>query len=161
MTESLSRVTTCQKLALESERMDRLYRDFLGLWQLIPESCQYEQGDPPASGIYRIEENKDGTLEFTTEWVDAAGESGSASFAGFPDGTKMPFAGGELADALAIEAVSSRELNSYAYLDGKELMLAQRQLDASGVAMRVTQVVRLPNGESPGNVSVYRRVVPN
>ncbi|MGH1344545.1 MAG: hypothetical protein ACRBN8_23500 [Nannocystales bacterium] len=141
--------------------MDRVYRDFLGLWQLIPESCQYEQGDPPTSGSYRIAENKDGTVEFTAQWVDAAGKSGSVSFSGFPDGTKMPFAAGELADSLAVEAVSPRELNSYAYLDGKELMVAQRQLDASGDAMRVTQVVRLPNGESPGNVAVYRRVIPN
>jgi hypothetical protein len=141
--------------------MDRVYRDFLGLWQLIPESCQYEQGDPPASGSYQIAENKDGTLEFTATWVDAAGTSGSVSFSGFPDGTKMPFAAGELADALAIEAVSARELNSYAYLDGKELMVAQRQLDASRDAMRVTQVVRLPNGESPGNIAIYRRVLPN
>lgn len=141
--------------------MDRVYRDFLGLWQLIPESCQYEQGDPPTSGFHRIEENKDGTLEFTAQSVDADGKSGSVSFAGFPDGTKMPFAAGELADALAVEAVSKRELNSYAYLDGKELMVAQRQLDASGNAMRVTQIVRLPNGESPGNIAIYRRVIPN
>jgi hypothetical protein len=141
--------------------VDRIYRDFLGLWQLIPESCQYEQGDPPTSGLYRIEENLDGTLEFTAEWTDTDGKPESVSFAGFPDGTKMPFAGGELADALAVEAVSARELNSYAYLGGRELMVAQRQLDSTGQAMRVTQVVRLPNGESPGNVSVYRRVTPN
>lgn len=141
--------------------MDRLYRDFLGLWQLVPESCQYEQGEPPTSGVYRIEEKEDGTLKFTAEWVDAQGKSDSVSFAGLPDGTKTPFAAGELADALAIEAVSSRELNSYAYFDGKELMLAQRQLDSSGDAMRVTQLVRLQNGESPSNVAIYRRVVPN
>ena len=141
--------------------MDRTYRDFLGLWQLIPESCRYEQGDPPKSGSYRIEENRDGTLQFTAEWVDAEGKAGSVSFSGFPDGTRMPFNAGDLADALAIVAVSPRELNSYAYMDGRELMVAQRQLDSSGQAMRVTQVVRLPNGESPANVAIYRRVVPN
>ena len=141
--------------------MERVYKDFLGLWQLIPESCQYEQGDPPQSGVYRIEENKDGTLEFTAEWTDAEGKADSVSFSGFPDGTKMPFNAGELADSLAIEAVSPRELNSYAYLDGRELMVAQRQLDATGQAMRITQIVRLPNGESPGNVAIYRRVRPN
>ena len=134
------------------------YQDFLGLWQLIPQSCRYEQGDPPRSGHYRIEENDDGTLQFTATWTDAEGETSSVTFSGFPDGTKAPFDAGELADALAIEAVSSRELNSYAYLDGQELMVAQRQLDETGQAMRVTQVVRLPSGESPANVAVYRRV---
>lgn len=138
--------------------MERIYKDFLGLWQLIPESCQYEQGDPPKTGFYRIEENKDGSLAFTAEWTDADGKPNSMSFSGFPDGTKTPFNAGELADSLAIEAISARELNSYAYLDGREQMVAQRQLDDTGNAMRVTQVVRLPNGESPGNVAIYRRV---
>lgn len=137
------------------------YSDFLGLWQLIPESCQYEQGEPPRSGFYRIEENADGTLQFTAEWTDHEGKDQSVMFSGPPDGTKTPFAGGELADALAIEVVSPRELNSYAYFEGKELMVAQRQLDATGQAMRVTQVVRLPNGHNPGNVAIYRRVTPN
>jgi len=36
-------------------------------------------------------------------------------------------------------------------------MVAQRQLDDSGQAMRVTQLVRLADGEHLANVSVYRR----
>ncbi len=138
--------------------MERPYRDFLGRWQLIPESCRYEQGDPPVSGSYTIEQNKDGSLQFTAEWTDAAGKPGTVSFSGFPDGTKMPFNAGELADSLAVDAVSPRELNTYAYMDGREIMVAQRQLDGTGQAMRVTQLVRLPNGESPANVAIYRRV---
>ena len=141
--------------------MDRIYRDFLGLWQLIPESCSYEQGDPPKSGTYRIEENRDGSLQFTADWVGADDDTGSVTFSGFPDGTRMPFNAGELADALAVDAVSARELNTYAYMDGREIMVAQRQLDSTGQAMRITQVVRLPNGESPANVAIYRRITPN
>lgn len=139
-------------------RSNKLYANFLGLWQLIPQSCRYEQGDPPRAGTYRIEEGPDGTLVFEAEWIDASGVSQSVRLAGAPDGSKTPFAGGDLADALAIEAVSERELNSYAYYEGRELMVAQRQLDSSGQAMRITQVVRLPMGQSPANVSVYRRV---
>ncbi len=133
------------------------YAGFLGTWELIPESCRYEQGEPPASGTYRIEADE-GVLRFTAEWKDAQGTSHAVSFAGPPDGSKVPFKGGPLADALAIAAPSPRELNSYAYLNGKELMVAQRQLDDTGGAMRVTQIVRLPDGTSPGNVSVYRRI---
>ncbi len=136
-----------------------LYRDFLGLWQLIPQSCQYEQGDAPTAGSYRIEEGDDGVLVFTAEWTDADGKTDAVSLSGKPDGIKVPFEG-KLVDAFAVEAVSARELNSYAYFEGRELMIAQRQLDASGQAMRITQVVRLPGGHSPANVSVYRRVSP-
>ena len=58
---------------------------------------------------------------------------------------------------MSICAVSTRELNSYAYLKGKELMVAQRQLDDTGLAMRITQLVRLPDGTNISNESIYRR----
>lgn len=138
--------------------VDPVYRGFLGRWQLIPESCRYEQGAPPASGVYRIDAGPDGALHFHVEWVDADGTPGSVTFSGVPDGKLVPIEGGVLADALSIEAVSARELNSYAYLEGRALMIAQRQLDETGQAMRITQVVRLPSGERPANVAVYRRV---
>ena len=34
---------------------EKLYKDFLGSWQLIPDSCKYQQGEPPKSGEYHIE----------------------------------------------------------------------------------------------------------
>jgi hypothetical protein len=136
----------------------RVYEAFLGSWTLIPESARYEQGDPPRSGRYTIEEESPGVLRFTARWIDAEGKDAEVVFSGPADGSRTPFPGGELADALAIEAVSSRELNSYAYLDGKELMVAQRQLDDTGTAMRITQVVRLPDGTRPANVALYRRI---
>jgi len=135
---------------------DPLYKGFLGTWVLIPSTCDYEQSEPPVEGTYRIEETAEG-LAFHMAWTDGAGERHTASFSGVPDGRPRPFAGGELADALSVTAVSARELNSSAFFRGEELMVAQRQLDDSGQAMRVIQLVRLPDGTSPRNISVYRR----
>lgn len=137
-----------------------VYADFLGTWLLLPETCEYEQGDPPASGLYRIED-RDGRLHFHMEWTDAQGAPHQLEFSGTPGAGKEPFAGGELADALAIDAKSRRELTSYAYYRGRECMVAQRQLDETGSAMRVTQLVRLDGGHSFANVSIYRRYAPN
>ena len=92
-------------------------------------------------------------------WTDKENKDFSIEFSGIPDGKKVPFNGGALADEMAITAVSERELNSYAYLNGKELMIAQRQLDDTGMAMRITQVVRLPDGTNLSNESIYRRQV--
>ncbi|MCB9592332.1 MAG: hypothetical protein H6719_06340 [Sandaracinaceae bacterium] len=131
-----------------------MYEHFLGTWALEPESCQYEQGDPPRSGLYRIEAH-DGRLHFSITWEDAAGASHAVSFSGTPDGEPEPFDGGDLADALVIRAVSERELVSSALYRGVERMVAQRQLDDSRTAMRVVQVVRLPDGTSPANVAIY------
>ncbi|MCA9670187.1 MAG: hypothetical protein KC503_31550 [Myxococcales bacterium] len=134
-----------------------LYAGFIGTWVLIPESCQYEQGPPPRSGTYRIEASDDDQLDFFMDWIDHEGSARSASFGGKADGSRVPFPGGELADAFSIEPVSPRELNSRAFYRGVERMVAQRQLDEHGVAMRVTQLVRLPGGESLANVSIYRK----
>lgn len=133
-----------------------LYADFLGTWVLVPERCDYEQGDPPISGSYVIEEH-DGALVFHIEWTDAAGETHSADFSGVPDGQPVPFAGGDLADALSVTAVSDRELWSSAYREGEELMVAQRQLDDTRTAMRVVQLVRFRGGTDAANVSLYRK----
>lgn len=133
-----------------------VYHGFLGCWELIPESCIYEQSDPPQSGAYRITKTDEG-LRFDMSWVDISGESHEVSFCGVPDGSARPFNGADLADALSVTAVSERDLRSSAFYKGKERMVAQRQLDDSGQAMRVVQLVRLPDGTSPVNVSVYRR----
>jgi len=135
------------------------YKDFLATWILIPESCRYEQGEAPRSGSYRIEERDDGQLVFALEWTDAEGKTHEVTFAGAPDGQRQPFEGGNLADALSVSAISPRELRSSAFYRGKECMVAQRQLDATGQAMRVVQVVRFDNGTSLSNVAVYRRAV--
>jgi hypothetical protein len=133
-----------------------VYAAFLGTWVLEPGSCQYEQGDPPRAGTYRIAERGD-ELAFRVDWTDAEGHEQSVEFGGVPDGVAVPFDGGALADALSITAVSERELRSAAFKDGVELMIAQRQLDETGAAMRVVQVVRLPDGSAPANVAIYRR----
>lgn len=133
-----------------------LYAGFLGTWILIPESCQYEQGDPPKAGVYTIAE-RDGRLEFTIDWTAADGGTHHVEFDGVPDGVPVPFAGADLADALSIEAVSARDLRSSAYLNGREHMVAQRQLDDTGTAMRVTQIVRFSDGTHLSNVSIYRK----
>ncbi|HLU64694.1 MAG TPA: hypothetical protein VKZ63_00370 [Kofleriaceae bacterium] len=137
-----------------------IYQAFLGTWILDPTSCRYEQGEPPQAGVYRIEQAGD-ALHFHVEWTAADGTRHEVEFSGVPDGRREPFAGGDLADALSVHAVSPRELTSSAYYRGTERMVAQRQLDDSGNAMRVVQLVRLPDGTSPANVAVYLRQVRN
>ncbi len=134
---------------------DLAYGGFLGTWVLDPSSCVYEQGEPPLAGLYRIVEGDDGRLHFHVRWTDAERREHAVSFAGNPSGEPEPFAGGDLADTLSVKAVSPRELNSTASYRGVERMVAQRQLDETGRAMRVTQIVRLPTGESLANVAIY------
>ena len=133
---------------------------FLGTWVLLPETCIYEQGAPPRAGTYRIEQ--DGALlRFTIDWIAADGAAHHAAFSGRPDGVAVPFAGGDAVDSMSITAVSPRDLRSSAFWRGQELMVAQRQLDASGQTMRVTQLVRFADGTRAANVAIYRRYAPS
>jgi hypothetical protein len=137
-----------------------LHAGFLGTWILDPKSCQYDQGEAPAASRYHIEERA-GRLYFSIEWTDTEGVDHRVEFSGVPDGSPEPFAGGELADALSVTAVSDTELTSSAFWRGEELMVAQRQLDPSGTAMRVIQLVRLPDGTRPTNIGVYHKQLRN
>lgn len=145
-----------------------LYAGFLGSWILDTSSCEFEQGDAPQAGSYHISEQAlpAGTssakphatsLLFRSQWIDSEGASQSAEFSGIPDGTPSPFNGGDLADTLSISVVSRRELNSAAFYKGNERMTVSRQLDDTGGALRLIQAVKLPNGEQPTNISIYRR----
>jgi len=136
-----------------------IFAGFLGTWILDPSSCQYEQGDPPTSGAYTITE-KDGRLFFTIAWTDAAGKDNDVAFNGVPDGKPVPFVVPGAVDEMSVQATSRRELRSTAYLRGKPTMVAQRQLDESGRAMRVTQVVMFPDGERLANVATYVKSLP-
>lgn len=129
---------------------------FVGTWILIPESCRFEQGDPPRSGRYRIEEHE-GRAVFTIEWTAADGTFDRVELTGVPDGEPRPFAGGQAIDALAIEVASDRDLRTRGFWQGQELMVAQYQLDDTRSAMRVIQLLRFPDGSRMTNVSVYRK----
>ena len=122
---------------------------------MIPESCLYEQGDAPLRGTYGISA-RDESLEFVIDWLDGKGEH-QQRYAIIPDGVARPFAGGDLIDEMKLAVVSDRELLLSGIWRGKERMIVQKQLDESLQAMRVTQLIRLPMGDSPANVSVYRR----
>jgi hypothetical protein len=57
-----------------------LYHGFLGSWVLIPQSCDYEQSEPPQGGTYCIEEVAEG-LRLEMLWTDSAGqERGGCSY---------------------------------------------------------------------------------
>ena len=135
---------------------DQIFRKFLGTWALDPASCCYEQGPPPRSAIYHIAQEHD-DIVFTMSWVDADGEEHKMSFRGPPDGRHVPFEGGQMADAMSIDAFSERELNTSAYLNRLELMVAERILSEDGATMEIRQRVMLADGTRPTNTSTYVR----
>lgn len=131
-----------------------IFSGFLGNWILDTASCDYEQGDPPHADHHAITLDG-GDLVISMDWTDATGETHHAAFRAPPDGRKIPFNGGPLADTLCLSAPSPSELNLSAFRDGLELMTATRRLDADGTALHLVQTVHLPDFSAPENRGTY------
>lgn len=136
------------------------YAGFLGTWLLIPQTCVYQQGPAPLAGRTTIAA-RDGALVIAMTWTAADGFEHRAELVARPDGVAAAFVGGDAIDALALAVVSPRELRATGTWRGARRMVSQRQLDATGQAMRVTQVVWFDDGTQLADVAVHRRHVPS
>ncbi len=133
-----------------------IYQNFLGEWVLVPDSCEYEQGEAPQAGFYAIQESGN-ELEFQMGWIDSEGEQHAHSFRCAADGEHYKFAGGDLADAISVTASSETSLDSSAFYQGTERMMAYRTLVDNGAVMEVIQKVCLPGGGALSNLAKYVR----
>jgi len=133
------------------------HKNFLGTWLLDPNSCNYEQGEPPQADRHHIAEDG-GDLIITMDWTDAGGETHHASFRAPLDGSKIAFNGGPLADALQLTTPSSSELSLSAYCNGLELMTATRTFSADGSHLLLLQTVHLPDFTAPTNHGTYYKI---
>ena len=136
---------------------DPTYQGFLGIWELDPTTCNYEQGAPPSADRHRIEADGD-DLVITMDSTDASGEEHHVSFRAPANGQEIPFNGGPLADTLCLTIPSPSELTLTASCDGLELMTATRTLDAGGAALHLVQTVHLPDFSAPANRGTYRKM---
>lgn len=130
-------------------------KSYLGHWQLVPELCIYQQGEPPASGLYEIAEDGE-QIVISIKWETAAGETQSASFAGPPTGEQLPIEAPGVSH-LSISHVDELTLDSAAYLDGKEIMYARRAVSSQGDLLSTVQTLHGEAG-SVSNFQVYRRI---
>ncbi len=133
------------------------YQGFLGIWELDPTTCSYEQGAPPRADRHRIEADGD-DLVITMDSTDAGGEEHHVSFRAPANGQEIPFNGGPLADTLCLTIPSPSELTLTASCDGLELMTATRMLDADGATLHLVQTVHLPDFSAPANRGTYRKM---
>ena len=131
---------------------------FVGTWELQAEQSQYEVGQPPASGLYRIESEGAGYL-VTMQWQTAVNESKEMSYTSIPDGQDYAYENPEIAEFVSMTRVDERRLDSATKKGGQRIAHARRELAEDGQTMRVTQSGLLPDGSWFHNVSVYKRQV--
>lgn len=130
--------------------------DFIGTWHLLPESCRYAFGRPPADGRYAIDQSADGEVLLESEWISASGRRHVLRFLGPIDGRPHPLAHSRIAEAIQLDYVSPQQFNSSAWRGGYKVMWAERRLIQPG-ELRIDVHGRLANGAVYTNTDVYRR----
>lgn len=131
---------------------------FVGTWELQPEQSQYEAGQPPASGLYRIEPQGEGYL-VTMQWQTAAGAAKEMHYTSIPDGKDYAYENPEIAEFVSMTRVDEKTLDSATKKGGQMIAHARRELSKDAQAMRVTQSGLLPDGSWFKNISVYKRQI--
>lgn len=126
--------------------------DYLGSWELIPELCIYEKGEPPVSGLYRISVSGDST-NFSIQWIDGVGNEYEHEFGGPADGSQLA-TDAPGATHMTITRVDERTLDSAVFNDSVRTMYARRR--AHGDLLSTAQTIH-SHGDPYSIFQVYKR----
>lgn len=127
---------------------------FVGTWILTHEGTVYEVGEPPQTGLYRIEPDGE-RMKFTMEWTDASGKAFDAVYHTVADGVPYPY---EATPTISISTslLDAQTLETTTWMEGKAINSGTRVLSPDGSTMTVT-ISGEHRGKPYRNVSVYHR----
>ena len=128
---------------------------FIGVWELDPETLDYQHGRPGRRAIYTVEPLPDGLL-FTLDADDADGRPMHHVYGGKLDGAAAPIP--DTAFTLELARIDQTTIASTLKKDGREIDRWTRAIQPGGETMLITQHGLKPNGEAFRNHGIYRRV---
>ncbi|MCU0335210.1 MAG: DUF2452 domain-containing protein [Chitinophagaceae bacterium] len=132
--------------------------NFLAAWQLFPEKCDYQYGQIPKSGNYKIEtDDRHQQLIISINWVSFDNSAFFSEYRISPDGDWHPFDNQELADEARGEFVNASCMELHFRKEGADVLLVKKEILPNGY-LKVTQQGNRPdNGEPFSNVEVYHK----
>jgi hypothetical protein len=128
---------------------------FTGVWELDPETLDYEQGRPGRRAVYTIEPEADG-LRFTLDADDADGKPMHFVYGGRLTGEEVAIP--NTAFGLALTRIDGRTIESTLKKDGVVIDRWTRTLQPGGDAMLITQHGFKADGRAFRNNGIYRRI---
>jgi phosphoribosylanthranilate isomerase len=127
---------------------------FPGVWELDPETLDYQAGRPGRRALYVIERSPEG-LRFHLDGDDADGKRMTFSYGGALDGREQLIPS---TDAVLVLTRHSKILIESALKRGGKIVDRwTREILPGRDTMRITQHVVRPDGSEARNVSIYRR----
>lgn len=136
--------------------MVQLY-NFLGSWQLFPEKGNYELGDRPKSGLYKIEssENKKEVV-ISHSWTTIENQGFTSQYKVIADGELHSFEDGQLADQVQVLLVDSITFEMHFYRGGQVILHIVHEIMPNGY-LKITLQGFKSEGSSYTNTEIYHK----
>ena len=131
--------------------------NFLASWQLFPEKGNYELGERPKSGIYKIEtgsERKE--LKIYHNWVSLENRAFAASYIIKADGELNDFSDHQLADKVQVAFPDSISFVIHFYRKGEVALHIVHEIMPNGY-LKITQQGQKEDGSSYTNTEIYHK----
>jgi hypothetical protein len=131
--------------------------NFLASWQLFPEKCNYESGERPKSGIYKIE-SVEGKKELIVShnWVTLENQAYTSQYTVNAGGDINPFAQHELADHAQVKLVDSIQFEIHFYKKGEVCLHLVHEIMPNGY-LKITQQGIKEDGSAYTNTEIYHK----
>lgn len=131
--------------------------NFLASWQLFPEKCNYEMGDRPKSGIYKIEA-VEGAKEIiiSHNWVTLENQAFSSSYPIIADGSMHAFSQPDLAEQAQVHFTDSISFEIAFYKHSERVLHVLHEIMPNGY-LKTTQQGLRPDGTSYTNIEIYHK----
>jgi predicted transcriptional regulator len=131
--------------------------NFLSSWQLFPEKGEYEFGQRPKSGTYRIHTvESERMLAIEMNWVSLESQAFSSQYHLFPDGKIHEFENMEIADQVSSRFIDGISMETTFFSRGEKVLRVLYDIMPNGY-LRITQHGHKPNSEPYTNIEYYHK----
>ncbi len=131
--------------------------NFLASWQLFPEKGQYEWGERPKSGTYRIESpGNEKMLDINHNWVGLDNKAFAAKYSILADGHLNDLKDLQLAEKVQANFPDSISFEIHFYRAGQVILHVIHEIMPNGY-LKLTQQGNKENGEAYTNTEIYHK----
>jgi hypothetical protein len=135
--------------------MVQLY-NFLGSWQLFPEKGNYESGDRPKSGIYKIESSENREVIISHSWTTIENQGFSSQYKVIANGEMHAFEDRQFADTAQVELIDSITFELHFYRGGQVTLHIVHEIMPNGY-LKITVQGFKEEGASYTNTETYHK----
>lgn len=131
--------------------------NFLASWQLFPEKGNYEYGERPKSGIYKIESTEEKKeLIISHNWVTLENQAFASQYKLVADGALNPFDDHQLADHTQCIFADSINFEIHFYKGGQASLHVVHEIMPNGY-LKVTQQGNKADGTPYTNSEIFHK----